>query len=60
MTEEANDLGHQSRRMRRVGHMTCDRGKGVQTGFGKRTFRRPWRRWEESIKMDLQEIGWCM
>ena len=38
----------------------CDGGKGVQTGFGKRTYRRPRRRWEESIESDLQVIGWCM
>ena len=59
-TEQANDLGHQTRSTRRVGHVTCDGGKRVQTGFGKRTFRRPWRRWEESIKRYLQEIGLCV
>ena len=25
---------------------------------GKRLFARPRRRWEDSIKMDLQEVGW--
>jgi hypothetical protein len=25
---------------------------------GKRTLGRPWRRWEDNIKMDLQEVGW--
>jgi hypothetical protein len=25
---------------------------------GKRPLGRPWRRWEEGIKMDLGEIGW--
>jgi hypothetical protein len=25
--------------------------------WGKRTFRRPRRRWEDSIKMDLQVLG---
>jgi hypothetical protein len=25
---------------------------------GKRPFRRPRDRWEDSIKMDLTEIGW--
>jgi hypothetical protein len=35
----------------------------VYTGFivgkpeGKITFRRPRRRWEDNIKMDLQEVG---
>jgi len=24
---------------------------------GKRPFGRPWRRWEDNIKMDLQEVG---
>jgi hypothetical protein len=24
---------------------------------GKRPLGRPWRRWEEKIKMDLQEVG---
>jgi len=50
MTEQANDLGDQTRRTRKVGHVRCDGGKGMQTGFGKRTFRRPRSRWEESIK----------
>jgi hypothetical protein len=26
---------------------------------GKGLLRRPRRRWEENIKMDLGEIGWC-
>jgi hypothetical protein len=25
---------------------------------GKRPLERPWRRWEDGIKMDLREIGW--
>jgi hypothetical protein len=25
---------------------------------GKRSFRRPRRKWENNIKMDLNEIGW--
>ena len=25
----------------------------------KRSLRRPRRRWEDKIKMDLQEVGWC-
>jgi len=24
---------------------------------GKRPLERPWRRWEDNIKMDLQEVG---
>jgi len=27
---------------------------------GKRTLGRPRRRWENNIKMDLQEVGWGM
>jgi hypothetical protein len=26
---------------------------------GKRAFGRSRRRWEDNIKMDLQEVGWC-
>ena len=26
---------------------------------GKRIFRRPRHRWEENIKMDIQELGWA-
>jgi hypothetical protein len=25
---------------------------------GKRPLGRPWRRWEDNIKMDLREVGW--
>jgi len=25
---------------------------------GKRPLGRTWRRWEDNIKMDLQEVGW--
>jgi hypothetical protein len=25
---------------------------------GKRPFERPWRRWEDGIRMDHREIGW--
>jgi hypothetical protein len=25
---------------------------------GRRSFGRPRRRWEDNIKMDLQEVGW--
>ena len=27
---------------------------------GKRPLGRPMRRWEDDIKMDLKEVGWCM
>jgi hypothetical protein len=27
---------------------------------GRRPFGRPRRRWEDNIKMDLQEVGWGM
>ena len=27
---------------------------------GKRPFGRPRRRWEDNIKMDLQDVGWGM
>jgi len=32
---------------------------GVLVGIpeGKRLLGRPWRRWEDDIKMDLQEVG---
>jgi len=30
----------------------------VEKPEGKRPLRRPRRRWEDNIKMDLQEIGW--
>jgi hypothetical protein len=38
-------------------------GKGVYRVLvgkpeGKRPLGRPRRRWEDSIKMDLQEVGW--
>ena len=26
----------------------------------KRPLGRPKRRWEDSIKMDIQDVGWCM
>jgi len=52
-----------SRRMRWVGHvarMGEDRvAHGVLVGKpeGKRPLGRPRRRWEDNIKMDLQEVG---
>jgi len=56
-----------SRRMRRAGHVTCmwDR-RGVCRVLvgkpeGKRLLGRPKRRWEDNIKIDLEEVGcWGM
>ena len=51
------------RRMSWVGHVAC---MGARRGVyrvlvgkpeGKRQLRRPRRRWEDNIKMDLQEVG---
>jgi hypothetical protein len=69
--EELNDLYSlpnivrvvKSRRMRWAGHvarMSEDRGvHRVMVGKpeGKRALGRPRRRWEDNIKMDLQEVG---
>jgi hypothetical protein len=52
-----------SRRMRWVGHVArMGEGRGVYRVLvgrpeGKRLLRRPRRRWENNIKMDLREIG---
>jgi hypothetical protein len=52
-----------SRRMRWAGHVTSmgeDRGVHrvlVGKPEGKRSLGRPRRRWEDNIKMDLQEVG---
>ena len=50
-----------SRRMRWVGHVAReDRGVHrvlVGKPEGKRPLGRPRRRWEDNIKMDLQEVG---
>jgi len=66
--EELNDLYFSSniiwmikwRRMRWVGHVAY---KGERRGeyrglVGKRALGRPRHRWENNIKMDLQEVGW--
>jgi hypothetical protein len=52
-----------SRRMRWAGHVAC-MGEGrvvyrvlVGRPEGKRPLGRPWRGWENNIKMDLREIG---
>jgi len=69
--EELNDLHcspdifrvKKSRRMRWVGHvasMRCSRVVYrvlVGKPEGKKQFGRPSRRWEDNIKMDLQEVG---
>jgi hypothetical protein len=69
--EELNDLYSlpnivqvvKSRRMRWAGHVArMGEGRGVHRVFagkpeGKRPLERPRRRWEENIKMDLQEVG---
>jgi hypothetical protein len=53
-----------SRRMRWTGHVACMReSRDVYRVFmgnpeGQRPLRRPRRRWEDNIKMDLQEVGW--
>ena len=55
-----------SRRIRWAGNvarMGNSRGLyGVLVGKpkGKRPLGRPWRRWEDNIKMDLQEVGWVV
>jgi hypothetical protein len=55
-----------SRRTRWTGHVARKRDmKGEYRVFirrpeGKRPLGRPRRRWEDNIKMDLQEVGWSM
>jgi hypothetical protein len=47
-----------------AGHVACKGDRiGVYTILvgkpkGKRPLGRPWRRREDNIKMDLQEVGW--
>ena len=54
-----------SRRMRWAGHVArMGEGRGVQRELvekpeGRRPLGRPRRRWEDNIKMDLQEVGGC-
>jgi hypothetical protein len=65
--EELNDLYSlpnivrvvKSRRMRWAGHVAhMGEGRGVQRVLvGKTEGKRPRRRWEDNIKMDLQEVG---
>jgi len=46
-----------------AGHLECmgdSRGVNrimVGNNEGKRPLGKPWRKWEENIKMDLQEVG---
>jgi hypothetical protein len=56
-----------SRRMRWTGHVTrMGKKRGayrilVGRSEGRRPLGRPRRRWEDNIKMDLQDVGWqCM
>ena len=72
--EELNDQYSQpniiwvvkSRRMRWVGHVAhmgerrCAYKIFVGKLEGKRPLERPWRRWEDNIKVDDQEVGWDM
>ena len=52
-----------SRRLRWAGHVACmEEGRGVRKVLvgkpqGKRPFERPRHRWEDNIKMDLEEVG---
>ena len=70
--EEPNDLYSspnivrviKSRRMRWAGHVACmGKRRGVYRVLvgkpeGKRPLGRPRRRWENTIEMDLQEVGY--
>jgi hypothetical protein len=53
-----------SRRIRWMGHVArMGEGRGVYRVFvgkpeGKTPMGRPWLRWEDNIKMDLQEVGY--
>jgi hypothetical protein len=72
--EELNDLYSspniirviKSRRVRLEGHVArMGERKGayrilVGRAEGRRPLGRPRQRWEDNIKMDLQEVGWCM
>jgi hypothetical protein len=72
--EELNDLYSspniirviKSRRMRWAGHVArVGEKRGayrilVGRPQGRRPLERPRRRWEDNVKMDLQEVGWGM
>jgi len=53
-----------SRRMTWAGHVVCMEERRsvyrvlVGKPVGKGPLGRPRRRWEDNIKMDLQEVGW--
>jgi len=53
-----------SKRTRGAGYEACsgDRRDAYRVSVGKpeikRSLRRPMHRWEDNIKMDLQEAGW--
>jgi hypothetical protein len=53
-----------SRRLRWAGHVACmGESRGAYMALvgkpeGRRPLERPRRRWEDNIKMDLQEVGW--
>jgi hypothetical protein len=53
-----------SRRMRWAGHVArMGEGRGAYRSLvwrpeGRRPLGRPRHRWEDNIKMDLQEVGW--
>ena len=53
--------GIKSRRLRLAGHVArMEEGRSafkMLTGTGKRPLGRPRRRWEDNIRMDLEEIG---
>jgi hypothetical protein len=40
------------------GRERCAQGVGWGKPEGKRPLGRPRRRWEDNIRMDLQEVGW--
>ena len=40
------------------GQVRCIQDLGGGRPEGKKPLRRPRRRWEDNIKMDLQEVGW--
>ena len=49
-----------SRKLRLTGHVArTEEGRGALTDkpIGKRALRRPRRRWEDNIRMDLETIG---
>ena len=55
-----------SRRLRWADHVARMEGGRTAVKFltakprGKRLLRRPWRRWEDKIRMDFKEIGISM